>query len=135
MNLTEFFAFLGAALVNSRWSWGAVRQGDGAVFLRVWQDEWQRIGRLRAVRITANREFADHPENLGYAERLRQVELIRAGNPSFMIMCLAQDEDANPRVIRNFNNADLFVGGQLIEHDGDIWLEVVRRVPVGQVRP
>lgn len=79
MNLTELFAYLGARLANNRWSWGAVRQADGAVFLRVWQDEWQRVDGLCAVRITDNRNFADVPDNLGYAERLRHIDLLRGG--------------------------------------------------------
>ena len=33
------FDYLGAPLHNVQWSWGAVRESDGAVFLVVWQDE------------------------------------------------------------------------------------------------
>ncbi len=134
MNLTEFFAYLGAPLANNRWSWGAVRPGDAAVVLRVWQDEWKKIGDLRAVRITDGGHFAAHPDSHGYIERMRQIDLIRAGNPSYMIMCLARDVNANPREIQSFNDTDLFVGGRLIEHGGETWLEAVRKVPIAEVR-
>jgi hypothetical protein len=36
--ITRFFDDLGAPLTNMQWSWGAVRS-DGAVFVRVWEDE------------------------------------------------------------------------------------------------
>ena len=38
MSQTNLFAKLGAPLANPRWSWGAIRTTDGAVFSRVWQD-------------------------------------------------------------------------------------------------
>jgi hypothetical protein len=43
VTLTEFFAYLEAPLANQRWSWGAVRPSDGAVLLRVWQDEQRKM--------------------------------------------------------------------------------------------
>ena len=47
MSTSSFFASLGAPLVNSRWSWGARRSSDGAIFLRVFQEEkWIADGRL-----------------------------------------------------------------------------------------
>lgn len=135
MTLTELFSYLGAPLANNRWSWGAVRKTDGAVFLRVWQDEWRTVDGRRAVRITDNQFFADTPDNLGYSERLRHIDLIRMGNRSFMIMCLAHDVNANPRTIQSFNDREVFVGAAVFEHDGESWLEVVGREPIANVRP
>jgi hypothetical protein len=40
----ELFGYLGAPLNNVQWSWGAVRETDGSVFLVVWQDENLRRG-------------------------------------------------------------------------------------------
>ena len=40
----ELFSYLGAPLNNVQWSWGAVRETDGSVFLVVWQDENLRRG-------------------------------------------------------------------------------------------
>jgi hypothetical protein len=46
MSQKDFFAKLGAPLVNVRWSWGAIRERDTTVFLRVWDHEVQtREGR------------------------------------------------------------------------------------------
>ena len=135
MSLSELFAYLGAPLANNRWSWGAIRNRDGAVFLRVWQDEWQKVDGRRAVRITDNQFFADAADNLGYSERLRHIDLLRNGNPGFMIMCLANDLAANPRTIHSFNEREVFVGGAVIDHDGEVWLEAVRREPIANVRP
>jgi hypothetical protein len=51
-----------------------------------------------------------------------------------MIMCIAEDVKAVPRKIESFNNAEVFVGGKVVELDGDTWVEMVARMPVGQVR-
>jgi len=51
VNRSTFFAWLGAPLVNSRWSWGAVRPTDGTVFLLVWQDRMAEVGGARLVQV------------------------------------------------------------------------------------
>jgi hypothetical protein len=134
MTLTSLFKYLNAPLTNQRWSWGAVRASDGAVFLRVWQDEVVKSGQKRSARVTANAFFKDDETNPGYAERLRHVELIKNGAKSYMIMCAAVDTQASPRAIATFNEKEVFVGGTLKETDGDWWLELVSRQPVRTVR-
>jgi hypothetical protein len=118
---------LRAALANARWSWGAVRQADQAVFLRVWQDEKiRRNGRLY-MRLTASAYYAEHASNLGWQERLRHLELVKEGAPCYMVMCVAVDPSAEQRVLLDFNRDEVFVGGELIEHDNDWWLELKGR--------
>lgn len=134
MTLTDFFAYLGAPLVNQRWSWGAVRPGDGAIFLRVWQDEERKIEGSWFTQITFTKFFAENPTSLGYAERLEHIACVRGGKPSYMVMCLARDKDANPREVAKFNRDHIFVGGRVIEIDGDCWLERVDRLPISAVR-
>jgi hypothetical protein len=36
-----------------------------------------------------------------------------------MVMCQAEDVEAVPRSIKSFNRNELFVGGELLELDGD----------------
>jgi hypothetical protein len=134
MTLTNFFAYLGAPLVNQRWSWGAIRPSDGAVFLRVWQDEQRKIEGNWFAQVTFTKSFAENTPSLGYAERSAHVESIRDGKPSFMVMCVARDTEASPRQVANFNRDDIFVGGRLIEVDNDCWLERVNRLPVSAIR-
>ena len=133
MSLSSHFERLGAPLTNSRWSWGAVG-GNGAVYLRVWQDRVVRRDGKQLVEVTHQEKYGDGRgrDNLGYAERLRHVGLIRDGAPSFMVMCLSTAPHApdSPREIQSYNEKDLFVGGDLHELDGDFWLEIVDRVPV-----
>lgn len=134
MSPTDFFRFLGAPLANHRWSWGAIRPSDGALFLRVWQDETRKIdGRLHA-QVTAHQWFKDDPGNLGYAERLRHIDLIRQGAPAYAVMCVAADTTASPRVIHTFDRNDLFVGGAIRHVDGEEWLELLGRKPVSELR-
>ena len=136
MSLTDFFESLGAPLANNRWSWGAVRE-DGCVFLRVWQDGTSRKDGKLLVQVTHLEKYGDGRgrDNLGYAERLGHVDMIRKGAKSYLVMCLAQDPSVHdsPRVIKSFNSKDLFVGGPLHEIDGDSWVEIVDRVQVSAV--
>jgi hypothetical protein len=133
MTQTEMFKRLGAPLANSRWSWGAVRAEDKAVFLRVWQDrQTRKDGRLYFM-VTHHEKYAGKEENLGYQERLVHVDLIRAGAPCYMIMCLAEDVEAAPRKIKDFNRAEVFVGGKVMELNGDTWVEMVDRKPISVV--
>jgi hypothetical protein len=133
MTRTRLFAYLGAPFTNPRWSWGAVRERDDAVFLLVWQDENKRIGGKSYTCVNAASFFGEESSNLGHAERLRHVEFIRAGAPAYMIMCMAVDPKAAPRTIASFNEREVFVGGKLIEADGDWWLERVARRPIDTV--
>ena len=128
MSLTEFFKRIDAPLANSRWSWGGVRP-DGAIVLRAWQDEVKRIDDVMYVRVTHHAAFEGDEDNLGFRERLKHVEAIQNGAPGFVVMCLAKDSRAVPRSIKSFNKSDVFVGGRLLEKDGDFFLELTNRVP------
>lgn len=134
MSQKELFKKLGAPLVNARWSWGAVRESDGAVLLRVWQDEIKKHNGRLFMRITANDYFQNNdPSNLGWQERLRHIDLIRNGIASYMIVCVAKDVSAIPREVQSFNKNEVFQGGQLIDADGDTWLELGERIRVRDV--
>ena len=130
MSISSFFASLGAPLVNSRWSWGARRPSDGAIFLRVFQEEkWIADGRLHmAIGWVALTGYEQRP---GYRERMRHVAAIRAGAPCFMIMCSAQDPNAAQGCwrIAFFDEDDVRVGGRLVDRDSAIYIEVVGRKP------
>lgn len=133
MSLTEFFKQLGAPLANSRWSWGAQRASDGAVFLRVWQDRKRFEGERRYMLIDRHGDDPNASRNLGYQERLKHIAAIRSGAACYLVMCIARDVDATPRAVQDFHDQDIFVGGELVEKDGDVWVEVTGRKPVSSV--
>jgi hypothetical protein len=135
MTITDFFSSLGAPLTNQRWSWGAVRPSDGTVFLRVWQDEERKVGGAWFTKITFTEFFKSNPGNLGYLERLKHVDLLRAGARSGMVMCKARDVHASVRTVASFDRNDMFEGGRLVEIEGDCWLERAARRPVSNFRP
>jgi hypothetical protein len=131
MSISELFEQMGAPLNNVRWSWGAVRQADGAVFLRVWEDEIRIPHNKVLMRLTANRVFqVENPRNLGYRERARHVQLVKDGAPLFMVICRAQDRNEHPRTIAWFNAENVFRGGAITEFDGEFWAELGEAVPV-----
>lgn len=122
MTQKDFFVMLGAPLVNSRWSWGAVRPSDGAVVLRVWQDpdNVRTHNGREFVRIWRERPPSAEPMSHGARERLRHVDLIRGGARCYLIMCEAVDPAARPRQVRRFNEREVFAGGA-VERLGDSW--------------
>ncbi|AXP04238.1 hypothetical protein DZG01_15065 [Pseudomonas fluorescens] len=135
MTQAEMFKRLGAPLTNSRWSWGGVRTEDGAVFLRVWQDRKKKHGDRWYMMVTHHRKYENDRDNLGYKERNDHVALIRSGAPCFMVMCCAEDKSSSPRKIKSFNREEVFAGGDVIELDGDTWVEMAGRHPAISLTP
>ncbi len=132
MTITQFFEKLNAPLANQRWSWGSVRESDGAVILRVWQDEKVKLDGRHFMKITHHKSYIGNEDNDGYRERNKHAELIRNGGKCYMVMCLVKDSKAEPREIKSFNSNDIFVGGEVIDRDGDTWVEFVDRIPINQ---
>ena len=127
MSITALFEKLGAPLANSRWSWGGMRE-DGSVVLRVWQTETRRIDGKLHIQLTHHEVFAGREDNLGYQERNRHAEQILAGARCYMVMCEPKSRRPS-REIKDFNEREVFVAGELIEHDGDLWVPIADRKP------
>ena len=133
MTQTQFFEWLGAPLVNTRWSWGSVRH-DGVVFLRAWQDETVKLDGKRYIWVVQHSAFVDDPNNLGYQERMRHIDLVRTGAKCYVVMVEADPAKMPTRVIKAFDSDDVFEVGALREHEGGEWIELVSRVPADKVR-
>lgn len=123
ISISTLFERAGAPLANIRWSWGGIRQ-DGAVVLRVWQSETRRIDGQLCIRLTHHQDFAGKKDDLGYQERLRHVEHIRAGARCYMVMCVPRSTSEVPRVIKEFNDREIFLAGELAEDGGDLWAPI-----------
>ena len=120
MSISSLFMLFGAPLANNRWPWGAQRASDGAVFLRVWQDLKFIDGERRTHMLvfTPSSDDAER-EGLGYQERARHVASVRAGGRCFMVMCSANDVEAEKRTIKEFDDHDIFIGGDIVETSAD----------------
>ena len=127
MSLTAHFAKLGAPLRNSRWSWGSVRESDGAVFLRVWQDEKVKIDGRTFMMVTHHAAYVGNESSPGYRERMQHVELAKSGSTVYMIVCIVRDAEESPRKIDRFIKDDVFIGGEIIDYNGDTWIEQAGR--------
>ena len=98
-------------------------------------DEEVRIEGRDYMRLTAHEHFRKQAGSiLGFTERLKHVELVRTGAHAFMIMCSAVDVNATPRKIKSVEKKRVFVGGALIEHQGDSWLERAGAVSLAAAR-
>ncbi len=126
--MSEFFRRLGAPLVTV-YRWGAISPSDGTVFLRVWQDEIRKHDDACYVRVAAHEKFRGDPNNVGWKERLEHIDLVRAGRKCYLVMCTARDVNKNPRNVEDWNEDSLFVGGPVIELDGDSYVRLGERVP------
>ena len=133
MTQTQYFQWLGAPLVNPRWSWGSVRD-DGVVFLRAWQDETAKIDGKRYILVVHHAAFVDKPNDLGYQERIRQVDMVRAGARCYIVMVEADPARLPARIIKSYNSDDVFAVGAIRDHGGKEWIELLQRVPATQVR-
>lgn len=132
MSITALFEKMGAPLANSRWSWGGVRK-DGSVVLRVWQNETRRIDGKLHIQLTHHKEFVGREDNLGYQERNRHTEKIRSGSRCYMVMCEPKSTQTVPREIKNFNESEVFVAGDAVEYDGDLWAPIFDRKSISKV--
>jgi hypothetical protein len=129
MTQKDLFERLNAPLANARWSWGSVRD-DGTVFLRVWQDEIKKLGGVLHVRVACQLEEDDEGGSLGYQERLKHLKHVWRGAPCYLVMCQAEDTEAYPRKVKEFNTDNVFRGGKLVVIEGDSWVELGPAVPV-----
>jgi hypothetical protein len=132
MSLAQLFKKIEAPLANQRWSWGAKRI-DGSVVLRVWQDQKEKIDEKWHMLVSHHERYTDNEENLGYQERLSHMETIKNGAKCYMIMCLAKDPGASPRSIKSFNDKDIFVGGGIVEHNGNTYVELADRHAISKI--
>ena len=131
MNQSDFFARLGAPLNNFRWSWGAVRQKDGAVFLRVWKEQPRTRNGGQFVHFTLlPRKKATSP---GHKERVDHLDLIRGGAKCFFIIVESKDRTSKPRRVSRFNESQVFPGGRVEELNGKLWIEMLPGIPVEEI--
>ena len=132
MTQSEFFKRLGAPLKNTRWSWGALRTG-GALVLRVWEDRTREFDGRRFAMLTHHSKYANNQGHPGYKERNRHVEEVHASTCCYMVMCQVKDVAATPRQIRSFDQDNVYLGGTLLECEGDLWIEIVRPIPAAEL--
>ena len=128
MSISELFEDLGAPLNNRMWSWGAVRESDKTVFLRVWQHGTNKYQELDGKYYTWLSDMDAADQSLGAAERRKHVDLIKnEGYKIYMIMCVSADIVGKMGSIQEFDDKEVRIGGKVVEHNGEILVEDVRR--------
>lgn len=112
LSLTEFFKIkLNSPMLNNRWSWGAVRPDQSAVFLSVWQDEIKRDDQ----RDPNSKTWVDllwdeslwaevNGASMARDERVSHLNLIKSGIPGYALVKIARDPKAMPRQMKEFNS-------------------------------
>lgn len=134
MSISALFEELGAPLHIVRQSWGAVRESDKSVFLRVWQDGTHPFPHLANSYYTWVSDIDENDLSFGAVERRKHIDLIKnEGYKAYMIMCVAEDDQAESRKIREYDQKDIRVGGKLAEISGSLYIENIGRIPLRQV--
>jgi len=112
LSLTEFFKIkLDAPMSNNRWSWGAIRNDQSAVYLSIWQDEIRRdipkdpSSDTWADLLWSEELWAEvNGATIARNERLKHIDLIKSGLPGFALIKIARDVKAMPREMKEFNS-------------------------------
>jgi hypothetical protein len=132
MSITRFFEeVLGAKLKNLRFSWGAVDPRTSRVFLRVWEDEIQSAHEGERVLVARK---VPRRKSAGYAERLRQIDMINSGAEGFGVVCTATDPATSEvRKIARFDDSNLLRFGAITIEDGDHYARITGRPPVEEL--
>ena len=128
--MAEHFESVGAPLTNVRWSWGARRPTDGALFLRAWKDELRRDANGQQWVKIWDQSGNGH----GWQERQAHIEEIEAGARCFMVMCEALDTLADPRTVAGFDRRRVLVGGEIQHEQGVAWIRVADDKSIWEVR-
>lgn len=132
MRISTFFRrVLGAPLRNDRWSWGAMSESTGQIFLRVWADQHQEVDGVPCFLL---KEHGWATTSRGSPERQRQIEMIKQGTQAFGVVCVARNVHAPHRTIKSFNSESLVKLGSIIEKDGSTYAEVAGQTPTRAVR-
>lgn len=132
--MSAVFEQVGAPLNNHTWSWGAVREHDKIVFLRVWEDEGRKMDDLPEKYFIGVWTTDSTDTSLGANERRSHIELIKAGYKVYLLMC-ERGATASKSSVSAFDARELRDGGRLIERDGVLWIALLARVPVRLMRP
>jgi hypothetical protein len=133
MNQLQFFRSLGAPLQNTQWSWGARRDEDDAVFLKVWKDEFKTHDGCLFARLTFHSKWRDRSFQHGYRERLAHIEQVKSGSKCFLVTCEAVDINARQRRVKVFNHESIRLGGRIVslsaDGEEDDWIELLPSMP------
>lgn len=131
MSISAFFRdTLQAKFVNHVWGWGAVRQADEVVFLRVWADESEP--KQDPKRVYVLNLHPNHPRSLGEEERLRHVKRLRAGAKGFGVVCFRDTKPGEKASIKTYDDEELLEFGGVFEESGKVYARVIRKVKVEQ---
>lgn len=127
MNHSEIYSRLNAELANPRWSWGAIDKQKRFVALTGWAEEIQRRDGVWAIKVSASKKWNNKP---GLRERNRHLDMIREGMASVVVK--ADMRSPELREIGSLDK-DVFIGGELVDWDGDTYLTLTKRVDSAKI--
>lgn len=132
MTMQRLFEILSSPLKNVQWSWGAVREEDKVVFLRVWQDSFFMENGKWYVWVTDTKPELD--KSSGAPERRGHIKLIREhGYRALMITCVSGDGEH--REVVSFDKKDVRQGGSsFLDINGEVYMEVLSRITIDEAK-
>lgn len=104
-------------------TWGALSM-HGFIVLRVWEDEFERINGTPFALILNPSKAARNEE------REEHVEMIRHGTKA----CAVMNKRPHPGASATSISKDAFICGGLVEQGDQVWIELVERVSLDEVK-
>ncbi len=138
LSLSEFYKLkLDAPMINNRWSWGAVKKDNSAVYLSVWQDEIRRDEPKNPDSSTWVDVLWDEDKwrsvnggETARSERIDHINLIKSGTPAFALIKIAKDTNQIPREMKEFISEYLIeiINNFRTSSDGRVQVEIGKKV-------
>jgi putative restriction endonuclease len=132
MKIGRFFEdVLGANLANTRWSWGAVDPVRNIVYLRIWDDQIGTVKGKNCVHVYWKKRKSSSP---GLWERVRHIDMIRAGAQAVGVVCTAEDPSPDgPRAIKQYQHEPLVRLGELFGDDAHVYAVIEGELSLEQL--
>lgn len=123
---SDFCAYLGCPLSNSRWSWSAISRDERRAIFTIWGDEVKnRSYVLYPPSQRRPREIPDEADNRLGAEEIKRIAMKAILDPSiecFGILSIAKDPLAETRERASYDDTTVFrlrledIEGEYIAH-------------------
>jgi putative restriction endonuclease len=127
IKITPFYEeILGLKLRNRNWSWGAFDRTSNRVFLKVWKDQ---INKNKAKVYWKDSETRSPGKN----ERLEHLDKVQAGAKCFGVLCEMIEDRSGTRRIRDFDDEQLLLLGNISDEGHYKYARILRRFPVSEL--
>jgi hypothetical protein len=100
--------------------------------LVAWQDLMEKIDSCLCAQVTFGNKDAS---SAGAKERMRHISMIQNGAHCYVISAIAKDRTAARRTVQDCRDDAVYVGGEVFDHNGELWVKLGNLLPIAEARP